>query len=104
MPMQHETQQLFIRAIQHIKAAEAPLDANALDVCKSPSFSCIRICNLLFQTLTVFLGAVLVKRFTSPSSDIITVLAGLGQVDTVFFDFASMIEHTLRTGRSCIFL
>ncbi len=102
--MQHESQQLFVKAIQHVKAAKAPLDENALEVSESLVFSCICTCNLLFQTLTVFLGAVLAKRYTNPSADIITVLAGLDEVDAVFFDFASAIENTLRTGRSCKFL
>ncbi len=104
MPMQHESQQLFVKAIQHVKAAKAPLDENALEVSESLVFSYICTCNLLFQTLTVFLGAVLAKRYTNPSADIITVLAGLDEVDAVFFDFASAIENTLRTGRSCKFL
>lgn len=56
------------------------------------------------QTLTVFLGAVLAKKFMNPSSDVITVLAGLDEVDAVFFDFANAIETTLRTGRSCMLL
>jgi len=50
--------------------------------------------------LTVFLGAVLAKRYTNPSADIITVLAGLDEVDSVFFEFAGAIEHVVRTGRS----
>lgn len=53
------------------------------------------------QTLTVFLGGILAKRYTNPSADIITVLAGLNEVDTVFTDFANGIESTIRTGRSC---
>lgn len=53
------------------------------------------------QTLTVFLGGILAKRYTNPSADIITVLAGLNEVDTVFTDFANAIESTIRTGRSC---
>ena len=104
MPLQHESQQLFVRAVQQVKAAKAPLDENALDVCRSPSLSCICICNLLVQTLTVFLGAVLAKRFTNPSSDIITVLAGLDEVDAVFFDFENAVENILRTGRSCMLI
>lgn len=52
------------------------------------------------QTLTVFLGITLAKRYTNPSSDIITVIAGLDQVDTVFADFANAIEHCVRTGKS----
>lgn len=53
------------------------------------------------QTLTVFLGGVLAKRYTNPSADIITVLAGLNEVDGVFTDFANAIESIVRTGRSC---
>ncbi|SLM33406.1 Domain of unknown function DUF1741 [Lasallia pustulata] len=52
------------------------------------------------QTLTVFLGGVLAKRYTNPSADIIAVLAGLNEVDTVFTDFANAIESTIRAGRS----
>ena len=40
------------------------------------------------------------KRYTNPSSDIITVLAGLDEVDAVFFEFANAIEGIIRTGGS----
>ena len=59
------------------------------------------ICNSLAQTLTVFLGTVLAKRYTNPSADIISVLAGLDEVDAVFLDFANALEGILRQGRSC---
>lgn len=55
---------------------------------------------LTHQTLTVFLVGVLAKRYTNPSSDIITVLAGLDEVDTVFSDFAHAVGVAIRTGRS----
>ena len=55
---------------------------------------------LTYQTLTVFLAGVLSKRYTNPSSDIITVLAGLDEVDAVFSDFANAIETTIRAGRT----
>ena len=48
----------------------------------------------------MFLAGVLAKRYTNPSSDIITVLAGLDQVDPVFSDLANAIETTIRSGRS----
>lgn len=57
----------------------------------------------LVQTLTVVLGAVLAKRYTNPSADIIAVLAGLDEVDAVFSEFASAVESIIRTGRSCRF-
>ncbi|MCJ1315581.1 hypothetical protein MMC15_000901 [Xylographa vitiligo] len=79
---QYETQQLFLLAVRHIKAGRAPADEVAL------------------ETLTVFLAGVLSKRFTNPSSDIITVLAGLDEVDAVFSDFANAIDTTIRTGRT----
>ena len=55
---------------------------------------------LTYQTLTVFLAGVLAKRYTNPSSEIITVLAGLDRVDTVFSDLANAIETIIRSGRS----
>ncbi|MCJ1408072.1 hypothetical protein MMC19_002145 [Ptychographa xylographoides] len=63
---QHETQQLFLHAVRQIQCGKAPGDEVAL------------------ETLTVFLAAVLSKRYTNPSSDIITVLAGLDEVDAIF--------------------
>ena len=59
------------------------------------------MCNLLGQTLTVFLGAVLFKRYTNPSADIISVLAGLDHVDAVFLEFANALDGVLKSGRSC---
>lgn len=80
--LQHETRQLFVRAVSQVKHGRAPSDENALD------------------TLTVFLGIILTKRYTNPSADIITVLAGLDEVDAVFSEFANAIESIIRTGRS----
>ncbi|MCJ1381536.1 hypothetical protein MMC17_004647 [Xylographa soralifera] len=79
---QYETQQLFLHAVRHIKSGTASADEVAL------------------ETLTVFLAGVLSKRYTNPSSDIITVLAGLDEVDAVFSDFANAIETIIRTGRT----
>lgn len=55
---------------------------------------------LTAQTLTVFLDVILAKRYTNPSSDIITVLAGLDEVDDAFLDFANAVESVVRTGGS----
>jgi hypothetical protein len=52
------------------------------------------------QTLTVFLGAVLNKRYTNPSSDIISVLAGLHDADAVISDFVTALDTTIRNGRN----
>jgi len=46
---------------------------------------------------------VLAKKYTNPSSDVITVLAGLDHVDTVFTDFAGALDAILRNGRDRTF-
>lgn len=48
----------------------------------------------------MYLAAVLSKRYTNPSSDIITVLTGLNEIDSIFTDFANAIEGIIRSGRS----
>ena len=45
--------------------------------------------------------AVLAKKYTNPSSDIIQVLAGLDHVDTIFTDFVGALDTIIRNGRSC---
>lgn len=50
------------------------------------------------QTLTVFLASVLKKKYTNPSSDIITVLAGLDQVDRLMSEFVAVLDGTIRNG------
>jgi hypothetical protein len=52
------------------------------------------------KTLTIFLGSVLSKKYTNPSSDIITVLAGLHDADIVFSDLVGIIDNVIRNGRS----
>jgi hypothetical protein len=44
------------------------------------------------------------KKYTNPSSDIITVLAGLDYVDTVFTDFVGALDAIIRNGRNCQWL
>ena len=55
---------------------------------------------LTAQTLTVFLGGVLSKRYTNPSAEIITILAGLDEVDHVLLEFAGAVENAIRLGGS----
>ncbi len=45
--------------------------------------------------------AVLAKKYTNPSSDVITVLAGLDHVDTVFTEFVGGLDTIIRNGRNC---
>ncbi|KAL9032550.1 MAG: hypothetical protein Q9180_006437, partial [Flavoplaca navasiana] len=80
--IQGATQQLFRQAMAQITSGNGVSDENALD------------------TLTVFLSIVLIKRYTNPSSEIITVLAGLDRVDACFLDFVDAIETVIRSGKS----
>ncbi|KAL6717604.1 hypothetical protein ACLMJK_005519 [Lecanora helva] len=80
LQLQNETQKLFAQAISHVKSDRVTIAENALD------------------TLTVFLSIILAKRFTNPSSDMISVLAGLDEVDAVFLEFANAIENIIRAG------
>ncbi|ENI05489.1 hypothetical protein COCC4DRAFT_81118 [Bipolaris maydis ATCC 48331] len=78
---QAHSQQLFSQAMLRIKQAKAPADDIAL------------------ETLTVFLDAALAKKYTNPSSDIISVLAGLNDADAVMTDFVATLDTAIRNGR-----
>lgn len=52
------------------------------------------------QNLTAFLGGVLSKKYTNPSSDIIAVLAGLAEVDKRVSDLINGIDDLARHGSS----
>ncbi|KAK3721798.1 hypothetical protein LTR37_002963 [Vermiconidia calcicola] len=80
--VQHQPQQLVLQSVTHVKAGQTPIDENALD------------------TLTVFFAVVLAKKYTNPSSDIIEVLAGLDNVDTVFTELVTCLDQTIRDGRT----
>ena len=49
--------------------------------------------------MTVFLDAALAKKYTNPSSDIISVLAGLNDADAVMTDFVATLDTAIRNGR-----
>lgn len=51
----------------------------------------------------VFLACVLKKKYTNPSSDVITVLAGLDHVDQVISNFVAVLDGIIRNGSSCEF-
>jgi hypothetical protein len=52
------------------------------------------------QNLTAFLGGVLSKKYTNPSSDVIAVLAGLNEVDRRVSHLVNGIDNIARNGRS----
>ncbi|KAH7075466.1 hypothetical protein BKA63DRAFT_412669 [Paraphoma chrysanthemicola] len=79
---QAHSQQLVHRALQRVKQGTPPADEVAL------------------ETLTVFLDAALTKKYTNPSSDIISVLAGLHDADAVMTDFIATLDTVIRSGRS----
>ncbi|KAK1139319.1 hypothetical protein N8T08_001090 [Aspergillus melleus] len=80
--LQTQTQQLFARAIREAASGNKPADSYAL------------------ETLAVFLACVLRKKYTNPSSDIITVLAGLDDVDHVISNFVTVLDGIIRNGSS----
>ncbi|KAF2107274.1 hypothetical protein BDV96DRAFT_506423 [Lophiotrema nucula] len=79
---QAHSQQLVLRAIMRVKQSKGPADEIAL------------------ETLTVFLDAALSKKYTNPSSDIISVLAGLHDADAVLSDLVATLDAVIRNGRS----
>ncbi|PLB38247.1 ARMH3 family protein [Aspergillus candidus] len=82
LTLQNQTQQLFARAIREAGSGPDPVNSYAL------------------ETLTVFLACVLKKKYTNPSSDVITVLAGLDDVDHVISNFVAVLDTVIRNGSS----
>ncbi|POS70049.1 hypothetical protein DHEL01_v211557 [Diaporthe helianthi] len=81
--LEEQTRELFSRSVKALKGGDCQggADLHALD------------------TLSIFLSAVLSKKYTNPSSDIITVLAGLDHVDAAFTDFVGSLDQIVRNGR-----
>jgi hypothetical protein len=52
--------------------------------------------------LIIFLGSILKKKYTNPSSDIISVLAGLNDADYVLSDFVETLDAVIRNGKSMV--
>jgi hypothetical protein len=50
--------------------------------------------------LTIFLTSILSKKYTNPSSDVITVLAGLDEVDHAISELVTVLDGTIRGGSS----
>ncbi|QUC16195.1 uncharacterized protein UV8b_00436 [Ustilaginoidea virens] len=78
------TRELFGAAIATVKTGQGSAPSHALD------------------TLTTYLSCLLSKRYPHPSSDIISVLAGLDHIDSVFADFISTLDSIVRNGESLI--
>ncbi|KAL2018194.1 hypothetical protein VTK56DRAFT_1167 [Thermocarpiscus australiensis] len=80
--LQHQTRQFFTQVVATLKNPYGVADLHALD------------------TLSTFMAAVLAKKYTNPSSDVIELLAGLDHIDTVFTEFVGALESLIRNGRS----
>jgi hypothetical protein len=50
--------------------------------------------------LSIFLRELLAKRYTNLSSDIISLLTGLDNVDAVFTDFVGSLDNIIKNGRT----
>nr|POE54160.1 upf0588 membrane protein [Quercus suber] len=85
LQIQHQSQQLLLQAVEQLQIGEAPADEHALD------------------TLTVFFAVVLAKKYAAPSADIIEVLAGLDNVDSVFTELVAALDLAIKDGRSIPF-
>lgn len=80
--LQTQTQHLFARGVREASSGVVPNNTNAL------------------EALTVFLASVLKKKYTNPSSDVITVLAGLDEVDRLISEFVVVLDSIIRNGGS----
>ncbi|CEJ62358.1 hypothetical protein PMG11_10859 [Penicillium brasilianum] len=80
--LQTQTKHLFARAIHEASSGATAAASYALD------------------TLAVFLTSILSKKYTNPSSDVITVLAGLDEVDHVISEFVAVLDGIVRNGSS----
>ncbi|KAJ5908822.1 hypothetical protein N7495_001504 [Penicillium taxi] len=80
--LQTQTQSFFARAVREASSGVASADSYALD------------------TLSIFLTSILSKKYTNPSSDVITVLAGLNNVDRVISEFVAVLDRIIRNGTS----
>ncbi|KAF6817392.1 hypothetical protein CPLU01_13593 [Colletotrichum plurivorum] len=82
LAMEERTRELFARAVAAVKSGQGVADLHALG------------------TLSIFLCSALSKKYAHPSSDIISVLAGIDHVDTIFTDFVGALDLIIRSGKS----
>ncbi|KAG5977859.1 hypothetical protein E4U55_006482 [Claviceps digitariae] len=76
------TREIFNKAIAAVKSGQGLAPRHALD------------------SLSTFFSCLLSKKYPHPSSDIITVLAGLDHIDAVFTDFTNTFDSIIRNGES----
>lgn len=49
----------------------------------------------------MFFSSVLSKKFAHPSSDVISVLAGIDSVDAALTEFVGIADGIIRSGKTC---
>lgn len=97
--VQERTQLFFARATEEVLNGPEPRNQNAIEV--GPAILSVRSIDLpCGQNLTAFLGGVLSKKYTNPSSDVIAVLAGLNEVDKRVSHLVNGIDNIARNGSS----
>lgn len=80
--LRRQTQNFVSRSIEEFKANKQPQSEHALD------------------NLTSFLSAALSKKYASPSTDIIEIVAGLQDVDKVMTDLVNSLNSVIDRGKS----
>ncbi|TGZ84851.1 DUF1741-domain-containing protein [Ascodesmis nigricans] len=80
--LQPVTRILFRRSVDALQGRKSPQDEIAL------------------ETLQLFLGCVLKKKYTNASSEVIAVLTGLDEVDNVMEGLVDSLEGIIRGGRT----
>lgn len=48
----------------------------------------------------MFLTSVLAKKYAHPSSEVISILAGIDLIDTIFTEFVAALDSIIRGGRT----
>lgn len=106
LQLEARTRELFTRAVATLKSGHANAPLNALDVRRLDlartrvSMRPSKHLTDSAQTLSVFLSCVLSKKYPHPSSDAISVLAGLDYIDTIFTEFVGTLDGIIRNGKT----
>ncbi|KAG7107779.1 Armadillo-like helical domain-containing protein 3 like [Verticillium longisporum] len=87
--LEERTRELFERGVEAVQGGGPN---------PGPSSATVQLHAL--ETLSVFLAAVLGKKYAYPTSDVIAVLAGIDLVDTIFGEFAVALDQVIRAGKS----
>src|SRR5690606_8071415 len=96
-----QTRDLFSRAVTAIKSGRNGADVHALEVRRFLSAKGPKAALTSGQTLSVFFSCVLSKKYAHPSSDVISILAGIDAIDPALIDFIATADGIIRSGQTC---